>query len=110
MFIVDYERGEVVNIDNATSIYRDELNIIAATSVREIILGKYESEDRTKEVFEEMLKCVFPPNLMVAHNCTLDKMKIEEMRSKHNMPLVVNTVGDARIERFDCGVYYMPER
>lgn len=109
MFIVDYERGEVVNINNATSIYRDEKNILAVTTVRDIILGSYESENRAKEVFEEMLKYVFTPNLMVTHNCTLDKMKIEEMRSEHNIPLVVNTVGDARIERFDCGVYYMPE-
>lgn len=109
MFIVDYERGEVANIDNATSIYVDEKRIYAVTTVRDILLGEYDTPDRAKEVFEEMLKYVFPPNLMVAHNCTLDKMKIEEMRSKHNMPLVVNTVGDARIERFDCGVYYMPE-
>jgi len=109
MFIVDYERGEVANIDNVTSIYVDEKRIYAVTTVRDILLGEYDTPDRAKEVFAEMLKKVFPPNLMVAHNCTLDKMKIEEMRSEHNMPLVVNTVGDARIERFDCGVYYMPE-
>ena len=34
MFIVDYERGEVANIDNATSIYVDEKRIYAVTTVR----------------------------------------------------------------------------
>ena len=34
MYIVDYERGEVVNIDNTTSIYRDKKNILAVTTVK----------------------------------------------------------------------------
>ena len=110
MYIVDYKRGEVVNIDNTASIYRDGKNIIAVTTVRDIILGSYESDNRVKEVFEEMLKWVFPPNMMVAHNCPSDEiMKIQEMMSEHNMPLILNTMGDARIERFDCGAYYMPQ-
>lgn len=109
MFIVDYERGEVVNIDNSTSIYRDELNIIAATSVRDIILGKYGSEDRAKEVFAEMLEKVFPPNTFVCQNCEMsDLAEIEKQARK--TPLFVQCQGNATIQRFDIGIYYMPEQ
>ena len=108
MYIVDYERGEVVNIDNATSIYRDEKNILAVTTVRDIILGSYESENRAKEVFAEMLEKVFPPNTFVCQNCEMsDLAEIEKQARK--TPLFVQTQGDAKIERFDIGVYYMPE-
>ena len=108
MYIVDYERGEVVNIDNATSIYRDEKNILAVTTVRDIILGSYESENRAKEVFAEMLEKVFPPNAFICQNCEMsDLAEIEKQARK--TPLFVQTQGDAKIERFDIGVYYMPE-
>ena len=109
MYIVDYERGEVVNIDNATSIYRDEKNILAVTTVRDIILGSYESENRAKEVFAEMLEKVFPPNTFVCQNCEMsDLAEIEKQARK--TPLFVQCQGDATIQRFDIGVYYMPER
>lgn len=109
MYIVDYERGEVVNIDNATSIYRDEKNILAVTTVRDIILGSYESENRAKEVFKEMLEMVFPPNTFVCQNCEMsDLAEIEKQARK--TPLFVQCQGDATIQRFDIGVYYMPEQ
>lgn len=109
MYIVDYERGEVVNIDNATSIYRDEKNILAVTTVRDIILGSYESENRAKEVFAEMLEKVFPPNTFVCQNCEMsDLAEIEKQARK--IPLFVQCQGDATIQRFDIGVYYMPEQ
>ena len=109
MYIVDYERGEVVNIDNATSIYRDEKNILAVTTVRDIILGSYESENRAKEVFKEMLEMVFPPNTFACQNCEMsDLAEIEKQARK--TPLFVQCQGDATIQRFDIGVYYMPEQ
>lgn len=108
MFIVDFERGEVVNIDNSTSIYLDEKKIYAVTTVRDIVLGEYETPDRAKEVFKEMLDKVFPQNTFVCQNCEMDELaKIEEQARK--TPLFVQTQGDAKIERFDIGVYYMPE-
>ena len=108
MYIVDYERGEVANIDNATSIYVDEKRIYAVTTVRDILLGEYDTPDRAKEVFVEMLEKVFPPNTFVCQNCEMDELtKIEEQARK--TPLFVQTQGDAKIERFDIGVYYMPE-
>lgn len=108
MFIVDYERGEVANIDNATSIYVDEKRIYAVTTVRDILLGEYDTPDRAKEVFAEMLEKVFPPNTFVCQNCEMsDLAEIEKQARK--TPLFVQCQGDATIQRFDIGVYYMPE-
>lgn len=109
MYIVDYERGEVANIDNATSIYVDEKRIYAVTTVRDILLGEYDTPDRAKEVFKEMLEMVFPPNTFVCQNCEMsDLAEIEKQAMK--TPLFIQCQGDATIQRFDIGVYYMPEQ
>lgn len=65
MYIVDYVRGEVVNIDNSISIYVDEDKVYAVTTIRDIVLGEYETPDRAKEVFKEMLEECFNPNSKV---------------------------------------------
>lgn len=108
MFIVDYECGEIANIDNAMSIYVDKKRIYAVTTVRDILLGEYDTPDRAKEVFAEMLEKVFPPNTFVCQNCEMSDLAEIEKQARKNL-LFVQCQGDATIERFDCGVYYMPE-
>ena len=108
MYIVDYERGEIVNMDNVISIFKSDRFIKAVTKVDDIVLGRYETPERTKEVFKEMLETVFPPNVYLMENCDIDKASFEKL-SKDNFPLFVSTKGDAKIERYDVGVYYIPE-
>ena len=55
MLIVDYECGEVVNMANVISITLEECRIMAVTKVNDILLGRYETEERAKEVFEALL-------------------------------------------------------
>ena len=109
MYIVDYERGEIVNMDNVVSIFINDRFIKAVTKVNDIILGRYETPERTKEVFEEMLDKVFPPNVYLMKNCEIDKESLEQLQ-KADAPFFVSTKGDAKIERYDMGVYYMPEK
>lgn len=109
MFIVDYERGEVVNIDNSTSIYVDESRIYAVTTVRDIVLGEYKTPDRAKEVFAEMLTDCFPSNLFLMRNCEINQDDVNKAY-ENGKPMFIKTVGEnARIDQFDVRAYYMPE-
>ena len=109
MYIVDYERGEVVNIDNTISVRMDKNKITAVTKIDDIVLGIYDTPERTTAVFDEMLAKCFPPNTFVCQNCEMsDLAEIEKQARK--TPLFVQCQGDATIQRFDVGVYYMPEQ
>ena len=109
MYIVDYERGEVVNIDNSISIYADEKKIYAVTTVRDIVLGEYETPDRAKEVFAEMLEKVFPPDIFICQNCEMADLSRIEEEARKTAPFFIQTKDGAKIERFNISVYYMPE-
>lgn len=108
MFIVDQERKNIINIDNVLNIGIDDDAICVYTHVKCIILGIH-PPNRAQEVFKELLNVAFPPNTFVCQNCEMsDLAEIEKQARK--TPLFVQCQGDATIQRFDIGVYYMPEK
>lgn len=56
MRIINQRRDRSVNFDNA-EIHIDDIRILAYVNVNfTIVLGEYETEERVREVFEEMHK------------------------------------------------------
>lgn len=105
MFIVDQERKQIINIDNVLNIGIDDDTIFVYTHVKCMILGIY-PPNRAQEVFNEMLKVAFPPNTYILENVNMNDTKL----CFDNLPLNIVTQGDAKITRYDIGVYYMPEK
>ena len=71
MYIVAKDRKSVVNVDRFNEITVTENDIygyiMAKSYDSRIILGEY-APNRANEVFEELLKQVFPPNLLILEN------------------------------------------
>lgn len=103
MFIVNQYRTEVVNVDNLITIQLDDNVIWGVSNVGKILLGNY--EDNASEVFEEMLKVVFPTNAWILKNVADN----EKLRLNDNTPLNIVIKGDVEIKRYDIGVWYMPK-
>lgn len=55
MWIIDHERGEIVNTDNVISLYKEDDMVKAFTQPRDILLGRYESNERAREVFNALV-------------------------------------------------------
>ena len=61
MLILSQDRNEIVNLDNViyikTNKYSEECSGISCNSLNnlEIYLGEYETEERTKEVLQEIM-------------------------------------------------------
>ena len=113
MYIVDFERSEVVNMDNVNSIAlgnKTKSNEIIANMNNGdiIILGVYDDSERACEVFDMLLAYCFPPSIYSMNNCNLGKDEIKKVTMEIE-PLLVSSIGNTKIERFDSGVYYMPE-
>lgn len=100
MFIVDYKRSEVINIDRMLRITLSEVEgmIYARNESTIIILGVYEPNNRAKEVFEEMLEKCFPINPLIADDIDNDVLR--------EMPNYIYTETPAKIGTY----YYMPKK
>lgn len=111
MFIVSQDRGMVVNADNVTNIFMSGSRLVARmVDSEEAILGDY--KDRVGNVFEEMLKNVFPPSTLIFKNCMPDKENMPDFLDKRDLGaiFVSDHTDNADVKMYGCGVYYMPEK
>ncbi len=112
MFIVSKDREIVVNVDNVTNVFMQNGNRIIARTVdsEEVLLGLY-VRGGAKDVFEDMLKKVFPPDTLIFKNCMLDDESLHNLKDKVdlNAILVSDSTAVAEVKMYECGVYYMPE-
>ena len=93
MYIVDQDRSNVVNIGNIKSI---------------ALSGTRITEQRGKEVFEQLLGNAFPPDMIVAKNCNISEDAVNDLAMDHSI-IMVRGNGQADVTAYSCGVYYMPE-
>lgn len=70
MYIVDQDRSNVVNIGNIKSIALNGKRITAD----DYTLAAYDTEQRGKEVFEQLLGNAFPPDMIVLRIATYLRM------------------------------------
>jgi hypothetical protein len=108
MFIVDADRCNILNVDNVIAIGVDGKRITATTNTDDIVIGAYCTVERTKAVYEEMLKEAFPPSTWIFQNCSIEPEEYKRFKDIEYGAICVSGQ-NAKVERFDCGVYYMPE-
>ena len=104
MYIVDQDRSNVVNIGNIKSIALNGKRITAD----DYTLAAYDTEQRGKEVFEQLLGNAFPPDMIVAKNCNISEDAVKDLAMDHSI-IMVRGNGQADVTAYSCGVYYMPE-
>lgn len=79
MYIVDQDRSNVVNIGNVKSIALSGKRITAD----DYTLAAYDTEQRGKEVFEQLLGNAFPPDMIVAKNCNISEDAVNDLAMDH---------------------------
>lgn len=111
MFIVNYNREVVVNMDNISAICVENKYIQAVTAHdMRITLGAYASESRGKEVFKEMMKAVFMPMMLFLKDCVMDNNDIVHFKEMDVEILQVqDNSGKISAQMIDRGIYYMTE-
>lgn len=103
MFIVNQSRNVTVNMRNTIAIEVDGKQILADGG----LLGRYETEERAKEVYKEMLEVLFSPYLVLKNaDMTHDELK---KISFGNLILLKSEDGESDVKFYDSGLYYMPE-
>lgn len=114
MFIVDWERNTVLNVDNFSGIFLADRKIfakyanVAGHKLQDLSIGEYATKERAAEVFKDMLEKCFPVNCLVTSSLPDDVNEFWDKMSKEGFKdLVVKN--DCHVERFDIGTYYMPE-
>ena len=110
MFIVAQNKRSVVNIDIAVRIVVKGTYIIAITDNNKAsTLGSYKTEERSNEVFQEMLKELFPKETLVFQNIEVSEEAIKEIKKQGLCAIAVDTNGTPRLDIIEPRVYYMPE-
>lgn len=105
MYIVDQDRSNVVNIGNIKSIALNGKRITAD----DYTLAAYDTEQRGKEVFEQLLgNNAFPPDMIVAKNRNISEDAVKDLAMDYSI-IMVRGNGQADVTAYSCGVYYMPE-
>jgi len=84
MYIVDQDRSNVVNIGNVKSIALSGKRITAD----DYTLAAYDTEQRGKEVFEQLLGNAFPPDMIVAKNCNISEDAVNDLAMDHSIIMV----------------------
>lgn len=110
MFIVTQKRDMVLNVDNVVSVEIDGTKIMAVARTNDYVIGAYKDQDRAKEVFNDMLKTIFQP-VIVMKNCKPDESfeRLKDLFGTDKV-CVIEAIGDsASVEFGNAGVYYMPE-
>lgn len=105
MFIVGQSRKITVNVDNAATLDLDGKRIIASTNVGDVNLGVYSSDARAEEVYEDMLRNIFPPSVIVAKDVDISREVAKEVAK--GTTLMCSEPAEVKV--YECGAYYMPK-
>lgn len=103
MFIVNQSKNITVNLRNTIEIEVDGKQILADGG----LLGRYETEERAKEVYKEMLEVLFSPYLVLKNT----EAPSDELKNFANGNVILLKSADREPEAkfYDNGLYYMPE-
>ena len=104
MYIVSHDKKCVFNADLFITItHRSDTVIAFAPSDDEsFILGKYKTDERAKEVFEQMLAECFSPLVLIYGSKKL-------AQDVEDCLITVQTSSEPSVEKFERSVWYMPE-
>lgn len=97
MFIVNQDRDLIQNMDRLGFIEVRDCQIVAECGT----IARYKTEDRAKEVFEEMINALSPA--IVMQNVEIGE---DMMKRIQNTPFIIAR-DDVRIETV-CPIYKMP--
>ena len=107
MRVVSQNSGFSFDFDR--TIFWVQYNVIyAKVGAENIVVGKYESDERAAEVFDDMHKAYSPYGL-ICHN--LSEEQIIVFIGSKNLRVPVINLGnmDCAVTTYDSVVYYMPE-
>lgn len=103
MFIVNQDKDTTINLNNVKEIFVGTKQIFAD----DVVVGKYETEERAKEVYNEMLQTLFSPYTMLRNaEFPPDAMK---NFANGNVILLKSADREPEVKFYDSGLYYMPE-
>ena len=108
MRIINQSRTRSINIDNFEFYIDGECICTSSRGVRDV-LGRYETPERAKEVFEEMHHALTP--VMVCNNVELTEKLLKEIRKagiQHGISVVDGE--SPKIEIIYPFIYRMPEK
>jgi len=110
MFIVNWKRNQIVNMDKVLSIEINEKSIVYKETANEryVILGSYKDEERMLEVWKEMLDSLFPQKIICMQNIEITDEKVKEML-KDNAFCVVTPDKQPKVDFIAPTVFYMPK-
>lgn len=108
MRIINQSGTRSINFDNCEVYIDGECICTNSHGVRDV-LGRYETLERAKEVFEEMNSALMP--VMVCNNVELTEELLKEIR-KAGIQHVISAVDEesAKIEIVSPFIYRMPEK
>lgn len=114
MFIVDWERNTVLNVDNFSGIFLADRKIfakyanVAGHKSQDLSIGEYATKERAAEVFKDMLEKCFPANFQIT-SCLPDDVNIFWEKINEGFGDLMVDRNDCHIGHFNIGTYYMPE-
>lgn len=103
MFIVNQDRNTTINLNNVKEIFVIQERIFADNTA----IGKYKTEERATQVYNEMLQILFSP-YMILKNAELPQDAMKNF-ANGNAILLKSAVREADVKFYDNGLYYMPE-
>lgn len=109
MFIVTQKKNAVINVDSLISIEINENIITATLSKDDYVIGKYETTQRAEEVFQDLLKNIVEPTIMMT-GCISDSCIKQITGMLKTDKVIIVEDKEAKIEFVNSGFYYMPEK
>lgn len=107
MYIINQKKNRIFNIDQFQQIFLMD-NVIQCKWGSEVcVLGTYETADRAKGVFNEMMGRLFYPDMVVMQNCEVSDTF--ERAFKDCQIMVVKDGGEPKADCISPSVWYMPE-
>lgn len=103
MFIVNQDRNTTINMGNVKEISLQGKQIFADDTV----IGKYGTEERTDQVYKEMLHILFAPYMMLKNV----ELPSDEMKGFSNGTVIMlkSANREPDVKFYDNGLYYVPE-
>lgn len=103
MFIVNQDRNTTINLNNVKEIFVIQERIFADNTA----IGKYKTEERATQVYNEMLQILFSP-YTILKNAELPQDAMKNF-ANGNVILLKSAGREADVKFYDNGLYYMPE-